>query len=281
MEKFVSDIQSQKDLYTNRVEIGSEIELTRNYNSLKALTKYKLIGFMNDDTSKLILEGCIPGGWVNVNHVHKDIDYNNLRFITIDELIECFGQQFFTMTMMNTSFLKILGYPVDHLRLHSNGSISAPLIWGNTFMYNVLTRQDKRPSVTKINIIARDYRKDLDLDLDSFNNYVQTLKGSGLEISDLGTKIGEVNGKSECMKFMISYLSDYYYLKKMEDKVLNIHFSNLLLDFEYDVKLKAKKIEKEKQESSDDVLDDNDVHVGVHHTPESIKQDGGKPYVPH
>jgi hypothetical protein len=92
-----NDIYSYEFVTETPVEIGDEIFLLKNTQSLKEGEIKKITGFVNNDKSKILVEGILPGGWINICNVTILKNPENFRFRTLGELmfnnggVRCWG----------------------------------------------------------------------------------------------------------------------------------------------------------------------------------------------
>lgn len=73
------------------ISVGDIVILQAPTTTLIEGDERKVIGFVCEDKTKLVLEGILPGSWVHSNKVVKKKDLSNLRFKTIFELIGEYG----------------------------------------------------------------------------------------------------------------------------------------------------------------------------------------------
>lgn len=69
------------------LQIGDRIVILKNIESIKINTEKEIIGFLDDDKGKIIVEGLLPGGWINNEHVHKIKDLHEWRVKTLLEIV--------------------------------------------------------------------------------------------------------------------------------------------------------------------------------------------------
>jgi hypothetical protein len=80
----------------NEYEIGDEVVLKSSTTSLDKGHKGKILDFYDDGRKKLVVEGVIPGGWIDSTKVFKLLDPTKYRVKTLCELIRDIGITFFS-----------------------------------------------------------------------------------------------------------------------------------------------------------------------------------------
>lgn len=86
-----------RDNKKNSFNIGDNVILTHNTTSLEKGNKAKIIAFLNNDPSKPVINGVIPGGWINPNKLTKQIDLSQHRIKKAIELFEEFGAAYLSI----------------------------------------------------------------------------------------------------------------------------------------------------------------------------------------
>lgn len=91
--------QSEKDYEIigekSQYEIGDEVVLKSATTSLDKGYRAKIIDFYDDKQKKLVIEGLIPGGWVDSSKVFKLLDHTKYRVKTLSEFIRDMTTRFY------------------------------------------------------------------------------------------------------------------------------------------------------------------------------------------
>jgi hypothetical protein len=156
MTKFEPDIKSWNDLLTVCPSPGSMVKIMGyNYNNFHNGESYKLLSFLDEAKTKLVLEGGIPGGWVDASHVERGVDYTNLRIISIAEVVSLVG-------LHNISkYISILNHKVFNRKIKGTNEdgdviqVQGPVTFGMSCFYgglpiSLLSRQPHPGNLFKV-----------------------------------------------------------------------------------------------------------------------------------
>jgi len=103
------------------IEIGDWIVVTQSTTTFKKGDERLVIGFLCDDKNKIIIEGTLPGGWVDYTKLCKKIDFSKTRIKKGIELIEEYGIQFMSSHFFSKSIAGYLGRNLIDLSVKQAG----------------------------------------------------------------------------------------------------------------------------------------------------------------
>lgn len=102
--------------YPNKdMEIGDTVIVIEKTTTLEQGEEKAIVGFLCDDRNKIVLEGIIPGGWIEPRKLTKKIDISKLRMKKAIELFAQRGTTFFNDMFLSNSVKDILGKNLDDL----------------------------------------------------------------------------------------------------------------------------------------------------------------------
>lgn len=156
MAKFEPDIKSWNDLFTICPSPGSMVKIMgHDYNNFHNGESYKLLSFLDEAKTKLVLEGGTPGGWVNAFHVERGIDYTNLRIISIPEVVSFIGLfgicKYVTVLTQKVFNRRLKGSDGDCDSIHIQGPVAFGIAsFFGSLPINFLSRQPHPGNLFKV-----------------------------------------------------------------------------------------------------------------------------------
>jgi hypothetical protein len=103
------------------MEIGDFVIVLEKTTTLKQGDEKQIIDFLCGDKNKIVLDGIIPGGWIEPRKLVKKIDISNLRIKKAIELVKQKGICFYAEMYLNQSVKDILGKDLSELEIRQIG----------------------------------------------------------------------------------------------------------------------------------------------------------------
>lgn len=266
MAKFISDINNVSDLNNKKLSPGDSVVIkNRNYNNFNRGNSYKFINYLDGDTSKIILEGTTPGGWVDSINIETAYCYDNLRMITISELFET--ERFSILVGDGIPVLagiSILGEPVKCVKTNIHNQFT-PLCLAVGYYFPIwfLTRKPHPSNISKLLVKMPK----------SNSPQAKIFANNGVDLKLMGTTIYEIEGYNECLKLITEIFKQCHGILKQKRYSL-MSFPLELYDYEiiYENEIKQEKIEKDI--SNKHHTNNRGIVEELYNSTKSIQQDG-------
>lgn len=103
------------------MEIGDFVIILEKTTTLMEGEERKITGFLCDDRNKIIIEGIIPGGWIEPRKLVKKIDFTKFRIKKAIELFKQKGTMFFNDMYLSQSIKDAMGKELSKLEIKQIG----------------------------------------------------------------------------------------------------------------------------------------------------------------
>jgi len=94
---------------------GDKVVLINSTTSLKKGDISTVVSFINDDKRKVVIDGCLPGGWISCDKLTKAIDFNTNRVKKAIELWLEYGVEFVEILGLSKQSYSIIGKKLNEL----------------------------------------------------------------------------------------------------------------------------------------------------------------------
>lgn len=116
----------------SKFEIGDEVIFRESTISIKKGGTAKITGFKDDEKTKIIVDGILPGGWIDFTKLIKLIKIEGYRLKTLVEIVYELGITSLPIYGIDASISPLFGRTLEELGVKQNeGSlyISSPKMW--------------------------------------------------------------------------------------------------------------------------------------------------------
>ena len=176
------------------IEVGDTVMITEPTSSLKVGDERKVTGFVCDDKNKIIVEGTLPGGWVEPRKIVKKIDFSKIRVKHAVEFIKEYGLDFIAKINFFDKLPNIMGRMLDTIDVQQKGKV---IVYNEGFDWglhdDMVTEQPYEPLEI---LVTRD--------LSQINYYRDTVKEDRSTIA--GKRLLEVMGYRKNIEDANGYL---------------------------------------------------------------------------
>jgi len=191
----------------NRVEVGDEVLIEKDTQSIKGGTIKKVTGFLHDDKNKIIVEGLLPAGWIDINKVIKLMNPKDYRLKTLLEFIKSFGIDFYQILGIGNKNIGEIQYgrPLDTLPITRQKSSLVYTIKNLTIYLNedFLEPVGKEPEDLDLYIISKvDMRRIVSEDNEYYKGFVEH---AGKKLSELK----EIKSENELIKTLTTLYTGF------------------------------------------------------------------------
>lgn len=172
------------------IEIGDTVIIVKDTTTLKEGEEKKVTGFVCEDKNKIVVEGIIPGGWIDVKKMVKKVDLSRYRTKKAIELMKEYGLDFYTRLYLNSTNSKIFGKTFDELGVvQYSSSLKCIKLKGvqlSDFMYT-----DKPYEQIEIIVLS-----EKDIPGNQSNNKIEKSKIANKKLSEVLKKFNEEDDES-------------------------------------------------------------------------------------
>lgn len=208
--------QREHVLFLNEtiINLGDEVIILKETTSFKVNERVIVTGYVHEDKTKLLIDRCLPGGWLDISNVMKVLDLTKLRFKTPWELARDSGIMCFTSLLIRDQILNFFDKSLSSIDVQQD-------VLGLYIMI-----KDKRFSVTK-NMYTSEPKEELRLVLASKSilvNFFSPTTDKGKKIIGYAHNLIKMheNDKGDDPNIMYDLL--YQFAKNGEITPVNIPF---------------------------------------------------------